>query len=74
MRLAWRGALDGAEQILRTPADADDGQAAQQLGNLLAKRGLGIAGGYLPGLIRTKTNRRPMIGDHHGQTARTANL
>jgi hypothetical protein len=36
MRLAWRSDLDGAEQILRTPADAGDGQAAQQLGNLLA--------------------------------------
>jgi len=40
MRLAWRSDLDGAEQILRTPADAGDGQAAQQLGNLLAKRGV----------------------------------
>jgi len=39
MRPAWRGDLDGAGQILRTPADASDGQAAQQLGNLLAKRG-----------------------------------
>jgi hypothetical protein len=49
-----------AEQILRTPADAGDGQAAQQPGNLLAKRGdldalraraaagLGFAGGYPP--------------------------
>ena len=26
MRLAWRSDLDGAEQILRTPADAGDGQ------------------------------------------------
>jgi hypothetical protein len=40
MRLAW---LDGAERILRTPADAGDGQAAQQLGNLLAKRGVSDA-------------------------------
>jgi hypothetical protein len=36
MRLAWCSDLDGAEQILRTPADAGDGQAAQQLGDLLA--------------------------------------
>jgi hypothetical protein len=38
MRLARRGDLDRAEQILRTPADAGDGQAGQQPGNLLAKR------------------------------------
>ena len=68
MRLAWRGDLDGAGQILRTPADAGGGQAAQQLGNLLAKRGdldalraradAGDqwAGGHLPGLL-TKQGR-----------------
>ena len=37
--LAERGDLDGAEQILRGPADAGDLVAARELANMLARRG-----------------------------------
>ncbi len=68
MRLAWHGDRDGAEQILRTPADADDGQAASSWATCWPSAatwtrcapgpppGLGFAGGYLPGLL-TKQGR-----------------
>jgi hypothetical protein len=66
-RRPGRGRAD-AEQILRAPADAGDGQAAQQPGNLLAKRGdldalraraaaaSGLPVGTLPGQL-TKQGR-----------------